>query len=80
VLTACLSTRPHYTVDLDDSLEGADEYSLELFQTRRNGVLAIPGDENTAVYRLLEGRLPGRVRLRSGDHAWVSKTLFLERG
>ena len=77
---ACLGAGPHSTVNSGNSLEGADEYSLEHQQPLRDGELGIAGNENAAMYRLLESRLPGRIRLRSGNHTWVSKTLFRERG
>ena len=73
MLMACLSTRPHITFDLDDSLIGADEYSLELLQALGNGLFGFTSDENTAMDRFFEGWFPSWVRFRPGDDAWVTK-------
>jgi hypothetical protein len=80
MLMACLSTRPHITFDLDDSLIGADEYSLELLQALGNGLFGFTSDKNTAMDRLFEGWFPSWVRFRPGDDAWVTKALLREGG
>jgi hypothetical protein len=80
MLMACLSTGSHITFNLNDSLNGADEYGLELQQALRNGEFRLPGDEDAAMDLLLESRFPSWVGRSSSDNTWIGDAVVREGG
>lgn len=79
MLMACLSSRPHITLNFNDSFNGANEGDLKKFEAFKNGHFTITSNEKAAMDCCFEGRFPSRVCLCSADDARISNASIRER-